>query len=647
MGKSYLGTCFASALFSKKAKSKSKSGATVALLSATILSSTGLLANNTASAAAFDPIMSDILRGQYNDDKKDTASKNENKKSGIIWSCLSSVGSTIMNTINTAGKIAAPFYTIGGALGQIQNVYNAYCSYKDFVEDKVITKFIPKDDPFKGLTAFEAREKAQKLMDRNFFGQKDAKEAIDDALPYIVEHHGERPNIFYLLGPSGCGKNVLTEKVLTPILCGANTKPLVLGADFFDTEDTKDAVSVKEQLVGFRKFGDHMVPSPILTYIVKNPNGCIVFNELDKGKDKNGVSIITKIEEVLRTILDDGKITLPDGTELDCRGLTFCFTTNELRECIENVNNFGDIDLTKVKDPSGSRTVVKHDKSFLNRPNIFVIPFDALSAKDYKQIADKEYKELAIKIQEKYGAHILYEDNLKELCSSIATEAIKLNKGGRSITPIIRKINIKILNYIKQLIDEAKSQGPLLLDKLRRGDVNITRHENNILRVYSRISRNIYGDFRIDLEVNYDSEKGDFVISDHEHRRTRNSDNGSLGTPDDTSKPNHEKEKLEEAQPDASAAPTAEKPNDKSNIGDGAKLPTAPAANKPNDAPVPKSSQTSNADDIQNASTSGELSRDSNKVEAKSSPSADNIVDKPIVSENSGAAKPALPHFKN
>lgn len=519
MANNFLGLAFTSALFSKKIKAVSKRGAATAALSAAFLSGFGFSDAGTASAVNFyseDPIEQRLLSSGGRSAQKLVS--NVPAGSGLVRSLLSLGSAAIGNVVDTVQSFASPIGSLGYAIKQIGDLWWMYKA--SGFQDTAMSYVQPKRDPLEGVGVFEFYQKYDELLDLVFVGQERPMQKFRSYIPNILGNRGKIANLIHCFGPSGAGKNLFLYKVLIPLLCGSSVDPLVINADFFDTDDVANADSIKQQLLGYRKFGDRMVPSLLLRYVKNNPYGVVVFNELDKAKDKNGVCVLTKIEEVLRTILDDGTYTAVDGTVYDFRGLTICITTNEAEECVNNVNNFADVDLSKVKDSSGSRTIVKHDKSFLNRPNLFTLPFDDLTPKDYVEIAAREFKDLANTIKPQYGIHILYEGNFEKVCYLIAREAVKLNKGGRAVTPIVGELNSKLVRYVQGVIDESRRREGSIRRNLVQGK-KISRRDHKLLKIFDKVSMNEYNNFQLDLEIDYDPQRG-FFVKEHEVSPQRN-----------------------------------------------------------------------------------------------------------------------------
>lgn len=393
----------------------SKRGVSAALLSAALCSSVSV-GSTSSTVSAFNPL-------------------------SAIGTGLSAIGSFLGKTAQTIGPLA---------MG-LTPLMQGYFMYKMYAEPK-IQQLKPKINPLRGITLLKMR-KLVELCLQSVVGQDKAKVQLKNAFMNIAYDPDRGPHVFYLVGPSGCGKNVITENVIKPIMCGSEIKPYIMEASYVNV-DKNCSTSVPDQIFGFKVLGNSMsgqvMPSPLVSYIRSNPYGLVVFNEFDKRKNDKGETVAELIEENMRTILDQGGLILPDGSWLDCSHITFCFTSNELDECVTNINNFEslNIDEIRAKPENASRTVVKHDRSVFNRNNMHVVTLGALKNEDYFEMAKREYLGLITKFTMDYGVHLFYQGNFEQVSAGIAAEAIKLGNGGRGVRTIVESLQSQILSKI-------------------------------------------------------------------------------------------------------------------------------------------------------------------------------------------------------
>lgn len=331
----------------------------------------------------------------------------------IIKSCLSSM---------------APFI----AFGLISYVRQTYKNIKTKLEAGKIEK---PTDPTSSMQLLN-------LLLYNLKGQEKAKAQIKSIVLNIVDKYGQfiidkggkragpGANVLYMTGPSGVGKSFSAD-IIRKVLSGFSSEPFVVEASDIDKQSKSSPV---EQLFGMRSKrvsnGDVYEYSPIIQRLKSIPNTVFIINEVDK--------IWTpELEEKVRTIIDQGYINV-NGEKIDCSAATFILTSNEIS--YSNYKN-GD-NVTDIDDGTGSRTFVKHDKSFLNR--VKFIEFDNLSAADYKEIAMTPFLQLAARYKEQYGIIL----DLNGTIDDISHKVAELNRGARPIFSYIEDLNNKLLNEV-------------------------------------------------------------------------------------------------------------------------------------------------------------------------------------------------------
>ena len=483
--RNFVGTAFSAVLFSNKNLAKSKKRMGAALLSAALCSGISLY-GASGSVSAFNPL-------------------------SAIGTGVGFAGSTLKGAVSTIaplGLAAAP-------------LMQGYFMYKMFAEPK-LQQLRPKVNPLRGMTPSLMKNMMENFLNDNLVGQESAKNQLKKAFMNIAYNPKNGPQVFYIVGPSGCGKNVITESVVKPIMCGNAIKPYIMEASYVDMNSS---TSVQDQIFGYRLLGNsmsgQMMPSPLISYIRTNPYGLVVFNEFDKRKDKDGRCITELIEENMRTILDQGGLTLPDGTWLDCSHLTFCFTSNELDECVENIDNFASLDLSKIKDKdeNKSRTVVKHDRSVFNRTNMHVVTLKALKEKDYYEIACKEYMALIAKLKLEYGVHLFYKGNFEQVCAGIALEAMKLENGGRGVKTVTESLQGKILDEV--LVPNLHDDG----SKIRKNFIVIYKPNNDSENTSSGDPSKNFSCWKYNVKTNTLSSPNSSVLNDEKDSTSKSNSN--------------------------------------------------------------------------------------------------------------------------
>jgi hypothetical protein len=102
-----------------------------------------------------------------------------------------------------------------------------------------------------------------------------------------------------------------------------------------------------------------------------------------------------------------------------------------------------------------------------------VVTLKALKDNDYYEIACKEYMALIAKLKLEYGVHLFYKGNFEQVCAGIATEAMKLENGGRGVRTVTESLQGKILDEI--LVPNLPDDG----SKIRKNFIVIYNPKND------------------------------------------------------------------------------------------------------------------------------------------------------------------------
>ena len=516
MAGNFLNLAIAGALFSKKMKpSRQNKKLGAAVLGSVMLSSTITSFTNTVSASASASL------------NKSETQKNES--SGFF----SKIKSWVQPTLLAAGALTGAAMTAkhiipSGFFGKIMSVVKPTASmlltgatgvlgalkfilplgkdaiqswffYKMYAQG-FVQKIMPKKE-FKMKSVVETKRQLD-LLSNAIVGQSEAKRKIKNTIINMANtsQKGEKakPVVFYFSGPTGCGKDHTIERLINPVFGGEKGDVFYFDGSCIDQNS--------ETPVGKQVFGYHMIGgqsknaqiciSPVVSAI---RNGCkvIVFDEFDKIVMKDGRTAAECMDETMRTILDKGKIYLPDSSELDCHGVVFCFTTNELPECLTKVNNFEKLDISKIKDPTGSHTVVRHDKSLLCRTNFVPIIMNQLKGEDLLTLCRDKLLDMMLDFKENYGIQLFHLGNFEKICREIAKEAEKRNEGARGVD--------KVINEMISPVVMQKAVLPFLSKVSNEGSTNEKDDEND-----ESVSKVNIG---LNFILSYNPEEGSFDCS--------------------------------------------------------------------------------------------------------------------------------------
>lgn len=314
-------------------------------------------------------------------------------------------------------------------IGYLYKLYHSH-KYKKSLGTIEVTK-----NPIESLKMFD-------MLTSAVVGQEEALEtckkfvlSLQDA---FTNGRDASKRVLYLYGPSGVGKSMLSE-ILTKSITGINSKPVVIEPSDIDFQSK---VSPCDQIFGIKtaKLVDKEInlASPFVQRLLANKNTpmVVIINEFDKFDNDTR----RMLEEKIRTIVDHGHLNV-NGEKNDCSKVVFIITSNESSNSIKGGNQ-SQTELKDHDDGTGSRTIVKHDESFLNRT--IPIEFKNLDKMDYLKILLKPFKIWQIKFQREYGV-ILDIDNM---LYDVACKVEEINKGARPIFEMVDSLNEKVLTEV-------------------------------------------------------------------------------------------------------------------------------------------------------------------------------------------------------
>lgn len=351
--------------------------------------------------------------------------------------------------IDKCGAIARSISYISSAKWPISNMIEGFRSWAKYLENNLNKKPVELGESIDNLEyLFDEVKGQQKAKDEvrsivfNILHRK--KHAELTGKPY---GHGD---VLYFYGPSRVGKTLMARGLAKYKILSPNTEPYYISASEVDKDSRKD--TILDQLFGMNNYGGYggfggydfyggnnqnviSKPKNLVKYISENPNGIVIIDEYDKMWSP-------ALDEVMRTIVDNGIINVK-GQTINCSGITFILTSNESTQSIKGGNQDVEKD---VDDGTGSRTYIKHDKSFLNR--IRPVEFENLAADDYEQIIRKEFKRDLIDYwinPEVCGLDVLIGNKaIKDMAKAVE----KKNQGASFISDLMadlfRDISIKV-----------------------------------------------------------------------------------------------------------------------------------------------------------------------------------------------------------
>ncbi len=304
-----------------------------------------------------------------------------------------------------------------------------------------------------GLAIVRGQERAKKGV-RGFFNSVTMEKERLKATGQKDSH----AHVVVFNGASGTGKSFTAGHLASAI---STASPYVMSASEVDVNSSKS--SIVGQLFGdsygkyggYYGYGGQQEQKNFVKYIEDHPNdGVVIINEYDKmcvGDSKDH-----PLDEVMRTFIDEGKATI-NGQTIDCSGVVFILTTNEsdgsLQGKVYADSNGKLVDPTVELDTTGSRTIVKHDKSFLNR--LTIVSFDNLSAQEYGQIARDKFAPTIDFLKTDVGGNIdlVISD---ESYDRIAKYTERINEGARTIDKVLGGLFTAVVEKVSEMQDKGE-----------------------------------------------------------------------------------------------------------------------------------------------------------------------------------------------
>ncbi len=359
------------------------------------------------------------------------------------------------NAISDLSSLAKQIATIGAAQWTVSQLWNQFLDFRKYVDRKINTEELSLDDAFGNLDKLfkeiKGQEKAKNQVKSIVYGILHRKNQAK-----LMGHKYDRGDVLYFAGPSGVGKTLMAKGLAKYKILTTNADPFYMSASEVDKESSE---SVVDQLFGNKYYGGYggygydnggrnviTKPKNLVKYLNDNPDGIVIVDEYDKMWSP-------ALDEVFRTIVDKGTISVK-GQTIDCSGITFILTSNESKSSLEGGNQDQTQD-KDVDDGTGSRTKIKHDKSFINR--LQPVEFENLSSAEYAQIINKEIKKDLVDYWADPNVKGL-KVNLDEKClKDMAVVVEKKNQGARYITKLqsdlFRDISMKVFEVEKDKKD--------------------------------------------------------------------------------------------------------------------------------------------------------------------------------------------------
>ena len=357
---------------------------------------------------------------------------------------------------------------IGGLSQNISRVEHANWAIKNIMSELEYKAQLMSEKMSKEEYNKETGEKILELGLQTVKGQENAKNEVRKFFHKVtmekarLKSTGEKDSHAYITvfnGASGTGKSFTAGHLARAI---SNVEPYVMSASEVDVNNSKSSIvgqlfgdNTSSGYYGYGNSGGQEQRKSFVRYLQDHPNdGVVIMNEYDKmclrdAKDH-------PLDETMRTLMDEGVIRV-NGQTIDCSGLVFILTTNESDGSLKGEVKVDPI-TGKLVDPTqddntGSRTIVKHDKSFLNR--LHIISFDNLSAKDYTDIAKDKFAPTIEFLRTDEGGNLDVKID-DESYNKIGKYAEIINEGARTVDKILGGLFMAISEKVYSLKESGQ-----------------------------------------------------------------------------------------------------------------------------------------------------------------------------------------------
>ena len=225
-------------------------------------------------------------------------------------------------------------------------------------------------------------------LSKEVVGQPEAVQALVRAVKRSragVSNPNRPVGNFLFAGPSGTGKTQLS-KALAQYLYDDSSALIS-----FSMEEYTDKASINKLIgspAGYVGYGD----TPALEAVRNRPSSVVLFDELEKADDQ----VIT----TLLSIMEEGKITLNNGTEVDFTNTIIIFTSN----------------LGAGKDKEGVDAAIRARlrPEFINRLDA-VVAFNSLSIENLESVVDIQVRHLEETMKNKKISFIVSDEARKTI----------------------------------------------------------------------------------------------------------------------------------------------------------------------------------------------------------------------------------------
>ena len=266
---------------------------------------------------------------------------------------------------------------------------------------------------------------------------------------------------FIFVGPTGVGKTYLAKSIAYELF-GSEDEIIRLDmSEYMEKHTVSKLIGSPPGYVGYDEGGQ------LTDQVRSKPYSVVLFDEIEKAHPD--------VFNILLHILDEGRLTDSQGTEVDFKNTIIILTSNAGAQKLSSKRQVGFSNSeTKEKDDFEyiKNTVNEELKNlfkpeFLNRLDDIIV-FNRLNKEDIKEVVSLELDDLLERIED-IGFEAKYTDKVVDY---IAEKGYDENYGAR---PLKRAIKTSIEDLLAtEILEERVSKEDKITIGMRNGQINIT-----------------------------------------------------------------------------------------------------------------------------------------------------------------------------
>ncbi len=335
----------------------------------------------------------------------------------------------------------------------VERVFAVYSGLPPFVVSRSVTR------PASEIRAW---------FEERIVGQREAIEAVVETIALFKAglHDPIKPlGTFLFVGPTGVGKTELA-RVLASFLFGSSHRLLR-----FDLSEFKDYHSF-ETLIGNAKNPDR--PATLVDPVRAQPFQVVLFDELEKAH--------SNVWDMLLGLLDEGRLTPPDGTTVDFRNCIVICTSN-----VGAKDGDKHVGFSSAPDDHGRRRAAmraleeQFRPEFLNRFQ-HVTVFHTLSAVQVKAVARHEMRRILSR--EGIAGRNLVVEVTDEALDLVIERGYDIRYGARALKREIQRQ--LVLPLAMTLMERPVDPGAILQLRAKDGHIRVRMVETEQSRERKR-----------------------------------------------------------------------------------------------------------------------------------------------------------------